>query len=138
MSRALNEFLIRLYGFAEKREKAVQFDRAIALDCLRSDFDASIHCSFFVNVFEDDTLVLSYAGNHPRNATVDSLGAPFLRRFRLERETPDALRELAAAYKKIRPPAGEKSWLVSRKEVAAQLEQLAQSLEEFLRSRPTI
>ncbi|MFY0532581.1 hypothetical protein [Nannocystis pusilla] len=134
----MNEFLIRLYGFADKRDKTVQFDRAIALDCLRSDFDASIHCSFFVNVFDDDMLVLSFAGNHPRNARVDSLLAPFLRQFRLERGTPNALRELAAAYKNLRPPAGEKSWLVSRKEVAAQLEQLAQSLEEFLRSRPTI
>ena len=82
-------------------------------------------------------LVLSYAGNHPRNARVDSLGAPFLQRFRLGRDTPNALRELAAAYKKLRPPAGEKSWSVSRKEVAAQLEQLAQSLEEYQqRPRP--
>lgn len=134
MTHELNQFLYDRYGgFADKRETQILFGRAIAVDQHRGgrQINASIHCVIFLKVDEDDTIELTFYGNDPEDADVKQRKAPLLE-TKLTRGTPDALREVAAAYRRVRVPSDNPSWHYARKEVAEDLERLASELETFL------
>lgn len=134
MTHELNEFLCGRYGgFADKRQKRIQLGRTIAVDQHRDgrQINQSVHCLLFLKVFEDAVVELTFAGNDPEDGTVRLLKAPLLR-TKVSHTTPDALRALAAAYRRVAVPPHNKSWYYASKEIAEDIERLASELQTFL------
>lgn len=133
MTEELNKHLYQRYGgFADKRYRRIEFGRAIAVDQHRGGhLNQSIHCMIFVHVFDNNEIELIFAGNRPTDANVQRVERPLLR-TKVTAVTPAALRQLGAAYRRIKVPADTKSWHFAKKEVAEDLERLAGILEGFL------
>ena len=134
MTHELNAHLHRAYGgFADKRYKRIQFGRAIAIDQHRDgrQINQAVHCLIFVEVFDNDVIRMKFLGNEPVNAEVRRLRSG-LSSATLTSATPNAVRALAAAYRRVPVPSDHKSWYYARTEVGADLDRFAAALDDFL------
>lgn len=84
-----------------------------------------------MKVFDHDEIRLTFSGNQPTDADVRRLQLPLLCTT-VTHSTADALRGLAAAYRRVSVPKDKRGWYFARKEVAEDIDRFAARLQDFV------